>query len=206
VAKGTYEAYGQKLEIDRGVLSFAGPIDNPSLDILAVRKNLAVEPGIAISGSALSPRAKLVSEPTVPDTEKLAWLILGHGLEGSTGAEMDLLPIAAAAWLSSNGHGSKKGIAQTFGLDEIGVSRGNASRSGASSTSSSAASGSTLAEQRVLTVGKRISSHLYLSYEAGLDAASRVVRLQYEFSRRWSVRAETGTRSALDLFYTLRFD
>ena len=58
----------------------------------------------------------------------------------------------------------------------------------------------------MLTVGKRVSSKLYLTYEAGLDAATRVVRLQYEISRRWSVRAETGTRSALDLFFTLRFD
>ena len=201
VTRGTYEAYGQKLEIERGVLSFAGPIDNPSLDILAVRKNLAVEPGVAITGTALGPRVKLVSDPPVPDTEKLAWLVLGHGIEGSSGGELDLLPVAAAALLSSNGRGPTKGIAQTFGLDEIGLSRNSAS-----GTSSSTATGSTLAEQRVLTVGKRVSSKLYLTYEAGLDAATRVVRLQYEISRRWSVRAETGTRSALDLFFTLRFD
>ncbi|MES2355853.1 MAG: translocation/assembly module TamB domain-containing protein [Pseudomonadota bacterium] len=200
VAKGTYEAYGETLEIDRGVISFAGPIDNPTLDILAARKNLAVEPGVAISGSALNPRVKLVSEPNVPDTEKLAWLVLGHGLEGSTGAEMDLLPVAAAALLSSQGHTPTKGIAQTFGLDEIGLSRNT------STATSNASNGVTPAEQHVLTVGKRISSKLYLTYETGLDIASRVVGLQYEFSRRWSVRAETGTRSAVDLFYTLRFE
>ena len=142
----------------------------------------------------------LVSDPTVPDTEKLAWLVLGHGLEGSSRGELDLLPVAAAALLSSNGRSPTQGIAQTFGLDEIGLSRNTAP------ATSSSATGSTLAEQRVLTVGKRISSKLYLTYEAGLDAATRVVRVQYEMSRRWSVRAETGTRSALDLFYTLRFD
>lgn len=205
VAKGRYEAYGQKLEIERGVLSFAGPIDNPSLDMLAVRKNLSVQPGVAITGTALAPRVRLVSDPNVPDTEKLAWLVLGHGLEGSSGAEMDLLPVAAAALLSSNGRGPTQGLAQTFGLDEIGVSR-TTGTSTSTSSSTSSTTGSTLAEQRVLTIGKRISSKLYLNYEAGLDAATRVVRLQYELSRRWSVRAETGTRSALDLFYTLRFD
>jgi translocation and assembly module TamB len=66
--------------------------------------------------------------------------------------------------------------------------------------------GTSTAEQRALTVGKRVSSNLYLTYEQGLNTAERIVRLQYELSRKWSVRAEAGTRSALDLFYTLRFD
>jgi translocation and assembly module TamB len=197
VADGTYEAYGQKLEIERGVLSFAGPIDNPSLDILAVRKKLEVEPGVSISGTARNPRVRLVSDPPVPDTEKLAWLVLGHGLEGSTGSEMELLPVAAAALLSSRGGGNPTGnIAKTIGLDEIGLSRNRTATT----------NGANLAEQGVLTIGKRISSKLYVTYETGLDAASRVVRLQYELSRRWSVRAETGTQSAFDLFYTLRFE
>ena len=38
VASGQYAAYGQKLTIDRGVLTFNGRYDNPSLDVLAVRK------------------------------------------------------------------------------------------------------------------------------------------------------------------------
>ncbi|MGL4995638.1 MAG: translocation/assembly module TamB domain-containing protein, partial [Deefgea sp.] len=43
VDKGTFRAYGRTLEIERGVLSFIGPIDNPGLDVLAVRRNQAVE-------------------------------------------------------------------------------------------------------------------------------------------------------------------
>ncbi|MEO8525821.1 MAG: translocation/assembly module TamB domain-containing protein, partial [Caldimonas sp.] len=39
---GTYQAYGQKLGIDRGVLTFVGPIENPRLDIEATRPNLDV--------------------------------------------------------------------------------------------------------------------------------------------------------------------
>jgi len=37
-----YAAYGQKLEITRGEFTFTGPIDNPRLDVLAVRPNLDV--------------------------------------------------------------------------------------------------------------------------------------------------------------------
>ncbi|PKN24392.1 MAG: hypothetical protein CVU65_11870, partial [Deltaproteobacteria bacterium HGW-Deltaproteobacteria-22] len=78
---GRFEAYGQKLEIERGILSFNGLLDNPGLDVRAVRKGLTVEPGVQISGTAQRPVIKLVSDPELPDAEKLAWLVLGHGPE-----------------------------------------------------------------------------------------------------------------------------
>ena len=196
VVKGTYEAYGQKLTIDRGILSFAGPINNPGLDILAARKNLAVEAGVAITGTALSPRVRLVSTPPVADSEKLAWLTLGHGLEGVSGSEVDVLTAAATAFASRGGGPSfTDRIARAVGLDEIGVNN----------SSTTSASGSII-EQRALTLGKRISSRLFLSYEMGIGGAARIAKLQYELSRRWSVRAQAGTQSAVDLFYTLSFD
>ncbi|HEX6827611.1 MAG TPA: translocation/assembly module TamB domain-containing protein, partial [Burkholderiales bacterium] len=79
VAEGSYTAYGQRLQIERGALLFDGQITNPALDILALRKNQRVEAGVAITGTALSPRTRLVSFPPVPDSEKLSWLVLGQG-------------------------------------------------------------------------------------------------------------------------------
>jgi translocation and assembly module TamB len=34
---GIFEAYGQRMNIERGELRFTGPADNPALDVLAVR-------------------------------------------------------------------------------------------------------------------------------------------------------------------------
>ncbi len=48
VEKGRYAAYAQTLDIERGVLRFAGPIDNPSLDVLAVRKLPDVKVGVQV--------------------------------------------------------------------------------------------------------------------------------------------------------------
>lgn len=79
VAEGTYRAYGQTLLIERGTLLFDGSISNPKLDILAVRKSPTAEAGVAITGTALSPRTSLYSNPPVPDHQKLAWLVLGPG-------------------------------------------------------------------------------------------------------------------------------
>ncbi|HSG99295.1 MAG TPA: translocation/assembly module TamB domain-containing protein, partial [candidate division Zixibacteria bacterium] len=72
VASGTYEAYGRRLQIDRGTIYFAGPVNNPSLNIRAMRKNQQVEAGVEITGTARDPRIRLVSEPNVSDPNKLA--------------------------------------------------------------------------------------------------------------------------------------
>src|SRR4029450_10747935 len=82
---GTYFAYGQRLVIDPGRLVFDGPLDNPGLDIVALRKNLAVEAGVAVTGTVKVPIVQLTSRPQVPDADKLAWLVLGHSLDRAGG-------------------------------------------------------------------------------------------------------------------------
>ena len=88
--RGTYKAYGQRLDIEQGVVRFVGPIDNPSLTILAIRPKLTQRVGVQISGSQLSPIVRLYAEPDLPDAEKLAWLVLGRSPDGG-GAEAALM-------------------------------------------------------------------------------------------------------------------
>lgn len=188
VAEGRYSAYGQRLEIERGILSFSGPLDDPGLDIVAMRKRQPVEAGVAIRGSALSPQVRLVSNPTVPDSEKLSWLILGHGTSGTSRADLALLQTAAAALLSRGDSVMLTDrIAQATGLDEVSVA------------------GSGGLEHTVLNLGKRLSSRAYLSFEQGLATATSLVKINYTLTPRLSVRAQTGTESAVDAFYTFRF-
>lgn len=90
VVEGHYTAYGQQLTIQRGVLHFEGPLDNPKLDILAVRKGLQVEAGVLISGTALAPHTALYSNPPVPDSQKMQWLVFGGGPGSAGDAEFGL--------------------------------------------------------------------------------------------------------------------
>jgi len=90
VVEGGYTAFGQKLAITRGVLLFDGPLDNPKLDILAVRKGQRVEAGVAITGTALSPHTALYSNPPVPDAQKMQWLVFGAGPGSAGDAEFGL--------------------------------------------------------------------------------------------------------------------
>ncbi|MBU0751104.1 MAG: translocation/assembly module TamB domain-containing protein [Gammaproteobacteria bacterium] len=189
VVKGAYSAYGQHLEIERGILNFQGPLDNPGLNIVALRKNQPVEAGVAVTGTGQSPRVSLVSKPTVPDSEKLSWLVLGHGLDDSSGQEFSALQAAAGALLGAGESVTmQQKIAHAAGLEEVSFKGG----SGLEST--------------VLSLGKRLSSRAYLNYEQGLDGAGTLVKINYTLSRRLSVRAQAGAVPAVDLFYSFSFD
>ena len=188
VAQGSYSAYGQRLVIDRGVLNFIGPLDDPGLDIVALRKHQPVEAGVAIRGTALAPKISLVSNPSVPDSEKLSWLVLGHGMEDANRSEHAALQAAAGALLArGESVGLQSRIARAAGLDEF-----------------SLAGGSGL-ENTVVTVGKRVSSRAYLTVEQGIGASMSLVKISYALTPRLSVRTATGTESAVDAFYTFSF-
>jgi translocation and assembly module TamB len=198
VVEGNYAAYGQKLAIERGVITFSGPYDNPGLNILAVRKRpegeqlteTNVEAGVEVRGSALAPAAKLVSTPTVPDSEKLAWLVLGHGLEGTSGNETGVLSAAAGALLGGSGKGGgfQSRLANSLGVDELGVSQAKG------------------LESTVVTVGKKISSRTYVSFEQGASTATSLVKLRYKLNPRVSLQLQAGTNTAFDVLYSWAFD
>ncbi len=203
VASGNYAAYGQKLAIERGVITFAGPYDNPALDVLAVRKRpegeqlseTNVEAGVQVRGTARAPQARLVSTPSVPDSEKLSWLVLGHGMEGTSGNEKYVLSAAAGALLGGKGGtgGIQSKLANSLGVDELGIGQGrNGEAEGLANT--------------VVTVGKRISSRAYVSFEQGATTASSLVRLRYKLTPKFTLQFQAGTNTALDVLYSWAFD
>jgi len=186
----TFFAYGQKLQVDPGIVIFDGPIDNPSLQITAWRRNLQVEPGVQVTGTVRAPRVQLVSQPPVSEGERLSWLVLGRAPTDATKADLGLLQAAAGALLArGDTMPLDRRLARSFGLDEVSFR------------------GSGEVQDRVLAFGKRFSDRLYVTYEQGLGTVvSNLVKMDYSLSRRWSVRAETGTSSGGGLFYRFSWD
>ena len=186
----TFFAYGQKLQVEPGILIFDGPIDNPTLQVTAWRRNLPVEAGVQVSGTARAPRVQMVSQPPVPEGERLSWLVLGRPPSDATKADLGMLQAAAGALLSrGDTMPLDRRIARAFGLDEVSF-RGTGE-----------------AQDRVVALGKRLSDRLYISYEQGIGAvASNLVKMDYSLSRRWSLRAETGTSSGGGVFYRFSWD
>jgi len=190
VAQGTYTAYGRQLAIDRGTLRFNGPLFNPAIDIAAMRHGQEVTAGVAVFGTVMAPRVNLISDPSVSEAEKLSWLVLGRPLDNMSNKDLGALQGAASILLSQGALSAVQSqIATAFGVDDVRI-----------------ASSQDNVQQRIITLGKRVSSQLYVSYEQSLQAASSVLLLRYSLSPRLTVEAEAGTRSAMSLLYTVLFD
>lgn len=192
---GTYKAYGQTLDVDTGVMRFNGPYDNPALDILALRPNLQQVVGVQIGGTAKLPVVRLYSDPDMADAEKLSWLVLGRA-SSSSGAEYAMLQSAALALMAGRGDGPTSGLIKAFGLDE--VSLGETNTTNADGTAGTAAT--------TVKVGKRLSRDFYVAYERSIATTLGTFYVFYDLSRRFTLRAESGTTNAIDLIFTTRFD
>jgi translocation and assembly module TamB len=198
--KGTFAAYGQKLLIERGTVTFTGPIENPRLDILAMRpmsvtsssvvSSSDVKVGVAITGTALDPRISLYSDPTLTETEKLSWLVLGRAPTGLGGADIGLLQTAAVALLSGEKASPSDNLIGMLGLDELSVRQNDSST----------------VRETVVNVGKQISRFWYVGYERNLNATSGSWQLIYRLGQRLTLRAQAGQDNALDLIRSWRWD
>ncbi len=176
--EGRYRAWGQELNVETGVVRFNGSYTNPTLDLVAIRPNIAVRAGVRVTGTLLAPRVQLFSDPDMPQSEQLSWVVLGRATV-MTGAEGTSLQQAALQL--SVGQLSGK-LASGLGLDELGLSDSG------------------------VTIGKRISNELYLTYQQGLAGAASTLFIFYDITRRLTLRAQAGAAGAMDLVYTIRFD
>lgn len=215
---GTYRAYGQDLTIDRGVVNFQGPLENPGLNVRAVRKGVAVEAGVEITGTAQRPTVTLVSEPAVPDPEKLSWMILGRG-SGSADRDATLLLTAAAAIFGDDEESTTRKIAKSIGIDDLSLSTGSLTAAdsravgsqiavapGADFSASIIGADDPLLSQRIVSLGKRISKKVYLSFDQSVTTAASILKLNYQHSRQLSFIARTGADNAVDVLYQFSFD
>jgi translocation and assembly module TamB len=182
---GTFEAYGQRMNIERGVVRFTGAADNPALDILAVRPNMTQKVGVTVTGRAQSPHIELYSDAGLSEAETLSYIVLGRSSTGG-GAETALLQRAATALLAGRS-GTGKGIVGKLGLDDLTVARDSTSGT-------------------LVRLGKRFGDNFYAAYERSLSGAMGTLFIFYDVSRRVTVRAEAGERTGLDLIFTFAFD
>lgn len=57
-----------------------------------------------------------------------------------------------------------------------------------------------------VSIGKRLSDQLYVTYEAGMAGAASTLYMFYDITRRLTARGQTGKTSAVDLIYTITYD
>lgn len=193
VQEGIYRAYGQRLDIERGLLSFQGPLDNPGLDILAMRRNQQVEAGVIVVGTALNPRVQLYSEPTVPDTEKLSWMLFGHASENMQGSDAAVMLAAAQALLSNNhGPGLTEELLSKVGIDELGV-RSERETDGTPT--------------QIVTISSRLGRHFRINLEKSINGLRDAVSVAYQVGKNWSLVTKFAeTEETITANYTHYFE
>ena len=194
VKEGSYTGYGLRLRIDRGRFLFAGgPIDNPALDILALRRDDDLERlsdikvGVLILGNLKRPTVKLYSIPAMKDEDILSYLLEGRPYERQS-ANLGLLRAGAEALLAGDSPGPVDKLKSKMGIDRVDIE----SQSGDLSRS-------------MVTIGKYLTPKLYLSYGYSLFDSEQVLKVRYRISKSWEVEAQRGTAAAVDLYYRIDF-
>ncbi|MBP3194622.1 MAG: translocation/assembly module TamB domain-containing protein [Cardiobacteriaceae bacterium] len=175
VANGTYEIYGQELQIKRGSATFSGNIANPSLDILALREIGDISAGAKVSGTVKNMKLELTSEPPMPDASILSYLLTGHSLDAGTDST-SLLQTAAS--IGTRGL-FPDDLANKTGLDvfELGVSG--------------------------LKAGKNLGEDIYVGMKSDFFNSITTFLARYQINSRLSLEGSSSQKdgSAIDLLY-----
>ena len=185
VVDGEMSVLGQTLEIRTGRLIYdGGPLENPGIEIRAVRQVTDVTAGALVRGTLDQPQVSVFSEPPMSNAEALSYLTLGKSLEQIQSSEQQSMNQAANALALSGGGVVIEDLARRLGFRDLEVSA------------------ETDDEGSALVVGKYLGAGLYVSYGVGLFDTVNTVRLRYQVNRRLSLEAESGEEASTDLFYT----
>ncbi len=186
---GKYTALGQSLEISKGDIIFAGPLEDPSLDTQIKRVAGDVSVTMLVTGKASDPQTKLISDPALSEANKLSYLLTGRGISDLQSGEGTNLTSAALALGLNQSSSIIQEIGTKFGFDTVSVESGD---NGLQSTS--------------LLLGKHLSPRLYITYAKDLFSALGAIQLNYRLTDHISVEVESGARQTVDLIYSITTD
>ncbi len=194
VVAGDYRIFGEAIQIQRGRLLFSSsPLDNPGLDLRVARQvqgssttGGAITAGAQIRGTLRQPRVTLFSEPSMPDSSILSYLVLGRAPGGGgSGGESALLFKAANAMGLGGGGALARNLGDALGLDSLELG-GN----GGSDTA--------------LMLGKYLTPDLYVGYGVGLLNAVNTFNVKYRLNRRLAFELTNSDRgTGADLIYII---
>jgi len=184
---GRYRSYGQNLNVRRARLLFTGSLQQPFIDIEAVRQVDKVTAGLRISGLAEQPQTRIFAQPSMSDEQALSYLVLGKPLGSDSGSSNDLL-IKAALGLGLTGG---EALTERFGA-QLGLSNFELGTKGSGDNTQVVVSG---------TLANRLS----LSYGMGLFEPQGTIALRYQLTRSLYLEAASSLANSLDLLYRRDF-
>jgi translocation and assembly module TamB len=180
VRDGFLTGYGKELRVDRGEVTFVGPLDDPLINIQVSRDSIyegrQYTVGLRLTGSARNVKTEPFSRPAMSDNDVLAFLLLDR----PTGSGADASGAAVALGLGK----LVPGEGGLLGLDEVGFETNDAN-------------------QAAMVAGKRINDNVYVRYVFGSLGEPGAFRIRYRLGRGFSLEASTGSAQSLDIIYLL---
>ncbi len=186
---GIFQAYGQKLQIEKGEFTFNGPIDNPYFNLQASRHIKAndIDVGIKITGFADALDMQLFSSPTMQMPEMLSYLVRGRSLDAGTGNST-----AAASLLVGFG------VTNSFGLFEQ-LEKIPLINNIAVDTEGEG-------DKTQATVSGYVGNRVYLKYGIGVyEPINELTVRMFLFNRFW-LEIVSGIEQSTDFYYSFDID
>ena len=182
IEDGKYSAYGRQLDIQRGRLIFnGGVVEDPGIDIRAVKVFPDVTAGINVRGSLRQPRISYFSDPSLTQSQILSLLLAGGSLQSVQNRQNG----AAAQAIAQGGAILAQQLGSKVGIQDVGLE-------------------SDLTNDTSLVLGRYLSPRLYISYGMSLTQQLNTVKLRYTLSDRWTIKTEAGQARGADLVYTIQ--
>lgn len=181
---GSYDAYGQSLDLERGELIFTGPLDDPTLDVRAVRAVGETTVGVQLTGSLKSPQTRLFSDPAMSEADALSYLLLGRPLQGTGDEDSQIVQSAALSMGLQQALPVVQRIGETLGLDELSIEANDV-------------------DAGALMAGKYLSPKVYIRYSYGLFNRIGGLLLRFKINERFSLETRSGDEKSMDLLYTV---
>ena len=182
IEEGKYSAYARKLDIQHGRLIFTGgPVQDPGVDLRAIKEFPDVTAGINVRGTLRQPRMSFFSDPSLPQSQIVSLILAGGGLESvqnqkSAGAGNEALAQGGA--LLAQQLGSR------IGIEDVSLE-------------------TDLTNETSLVLGKFLSPRLYVSYGVSLTEQLNVFKMRYTLGDHWTVKTEVGQARGADLVFTI---
>jgi translocation and assembly module TamB len=216
---GSYSAYGQSLKLDRGELLFNGPIDNPALDVRAVRTlgstgaaastlggtNVS-NPAFGSANGAGSGFANTTAAGTTVGIELTGMLRAPKTRIFSMPAmsEADALSYLIFGRPLRGAGGSEAATLQTAAIS-MGLQQALpvVQRIGETLGLDELTVGSTDTDAGALMAGKYLSPKVYIRYSYGLFNRIGGLLLRFKVNDRLSLETRSGDEKSMDLLYTV---
>jgi translocation and assembly module TamB len=184
---GSYNAYGQALQLSRGELLFTGPLDDPAIDVRAERVIGETTVGVQLTGTLKAPITRIYSDPALSEADALAYLLLGRPLSGTGEQETATLETAALAMGLQQALPVVQRIGSSLGLDEFSIQ-------------------TTDVDAGALMAGKYLSPRLFVRYSYGLFNRIGGLLVRFRVNERLSIETRSGDEKSMDLLYTVEKD